>query len=261
MALISKIRRNSWLLIILLAMALGGFVVMDMVRAGSKARGRDFVMGSVNGEKLDWQIFQRNERIMYPNAGGDVYGQRNYLWNYMVEEKILEDEADDMGFNVGDEEMEELQFGANLSPVVQRNFRDQNTGQVNRQSLEQIKANLGTGKLQPQLEEYWAHQKTEIVKDRLQSKLTNLIKKSIYTPTWMAQQLQQEQGSSIDFKYVMVPLDKVEDSEVTLTDDDYKNWMKENAGLMKRKEEFRTVDFVVFDVVPTKDDTTVIREK
>jgi peptidyl-prolyl cis-trans isomerase D len=199
MALISKIRRNSWILIASLALALGGFVVMDMVNAGTRSRGNEFTIGTVNGDKLDWNEFQRAERILYPNSTGDVYGQRNYVWNYMVEGKLLQDEADALGFNVGDEEMEELQFGNKLSPVIQRNFRDPNTGQINRQSLEQIKANLGTGKLQPQLEEFWNFQKGEIVKERLQTKLTGLIKKSIYTPTWMAQQLQAEQGSSIDF--------------------------------------------------------------
>lgn len=261
MALISKIRRNSWILIASLALALGGFVVMDMVNAGTRSRGNEFTIGTVNGDKLDWNEFQRTERILYSNSTGDVYGQRNYIWNYMVEGKLLQDEADALGFNVGDEEMEELQFGNRLSPVIQRNFRDPNTGQVNRQSLEQIKANLGTGKLQPQLEEFWNFQKGEIVKERMQSKLTGLIKKSIYTPTWMAQQLQAEQGSSIDFLYVLVPLDKVEDSEVKLTDEDYKKWMKENDGLIQREDEFRSVDFVVFNVVPTAEDTAVVKEK
>jgi peptidyl-prolyl cis-trans isomerase D len=261
MALISEIRKKSWLLIVLLALALGGFVVMDMVRAGSKAKGRDFVLGSVNGDKLDWQEFQKAERILYPNSTGDVFGQRNYIWNFMVEDKLVRAEADAMGYNVGDEELEELQFGQHLSPIIQRNFRDPNTGQINRQSLDQIKTNLGTGKLQPQLEEFWAFQKNEIIKDRLESKLSGLLKKCIYTPTWMAQQLQAEQGSSIDFKYVQVPLDKVPESEVKLTNEDYTNFIKENEGLVKRKEEFRTVDFVVFNVVPTKEDTGIVREK
>jgi hypothetical protein len=39
-----------------------------------------------------------------------------------------------------------------------------------------------TGKLQPQLEEFWAFQKCSI-KDRLESKLSGLLQKVIYTPT------------------------------------------------------------------------------
>ncbi len=76
----------------------------------------------------------------------------------------------------------------------------------------------------------------------------------------MAQQLQAEQGSSFDFTYVMVPFDKVADADVKLTDDDYKAWMKENDGAIKRKEEMRTVDFVVFNVTPTAADSTIVRE-
>lgn len=261
MALISKIRKNSWILIVMLALGLGGFVVMDMVNAASKSSGSQYTLGVVNGDKLDWNDFQRAERILYPNSSGDVYGQRNYIWSYMVEDHLLKSEGEEMGIGVGKDEMEELQFGTHLSPIIQRNFRDPNTGQMDRNTLEQIKANLGTGKLQPQLEDFWKFQSGEIVKDRIQSKLAGLIKKSIYTPTWMAQQLQAEQGSSIDFTYVLVPMDKVSDEEVKPTDDDYKAWMKENEGLLHRKEEMRNVDFVVFNVVPTAEDTAIVREK
>jgi len=260
MALISKIRKHSWLLILMLALGLGGFVAMDMVGAASKASGNQFTIGQVNGEKLDWNEFQRAERILYPNATGDVYGQRNYIWNYMVEEQLLKEESEALGLHVGPEEMEELQFGQRLSPIIQRNFRDPNTGQMDRATLDQIKANLGTGKLQPQLEEFWKFQTGEIIKDRLQNKLATLVKKTIYTPTWMAQQLQAEQGSSLDFLYAVVPFDKVADADVKLTDDDYKAWMKDNEGAIKRKEEMRTVDFVVFNVTPTPEDSVIVRE-
>ncbi|HEY3385171.1 MAG TPA: peptidylprolyl isomerase [Saprospiraceae bacterium] len=260
MALIGKIRKNSWLLIVMLALGLGGFVAMDMINNASRSSGNQFTIGEVNGEKLDWNEFQRAERILYPNSTGDVYGQRSYIWNYMVEEQLLKEEAEALGLGVSVEEMEELQYGARLSPVIQRNFRDPNTGQMDRATLDQIKANLGTGKLQPQLEEFWGFQSKEIVKDRLQNKIAALIKKSIYTPTWMAQQLQAEQGSSIDFTYVLVPFDKIADADVKLTDDDFKSWMKENEGMIERKEETRTVDFVVFNVVPTPEDSIIVRE-
>src|SRR5688500_6542803 len=75
----------------------------------------------------------------------------------------------------------------------------------------------------------------------------------------MAVQLQAEQGSAIDVKYVAIPLDKVDSSEVKVTDEDYKKFMKENEGMLRRKEEFRTVDFVVFNVVPTAEDTAIVR--
>ncbi|MFZ1677792.1 MAG: peptidylprolyl isomerase, partial [Saprospiraceae bacterium] len=259
MALISEIRKHSWVLIVLIALGMGGFVLMDMVNKASRSSGSSYTVGSVNGQKIEWPDFQRAERILYPNSTGDVYGQRNYIWNYMVEERLLRDESEDLGLSVGDEELQDLEFGTHLSPIIQRNFRDPNTGQVDMKNLDQIKANLGTGKLQPQLEEYWGYQSGEIKKERIQRKLTNIVKKGIYTPTWMAQQLQAEQGTNLDFKYVKIPVDTTATSEVKLTDDDFKAFMKENEGLMKKKEEFRTVDFVVFNVVPTAEDSAVVR--
>jgi peptidyl-prolyl cis-trans isomerase D len=261
MALISEIRKKSWLLIVLIGLGMGGFIMMDMVSTANRSQGNQFTVGSVNGEKIDWNDFQRAERILYPNSSGDVYGQRTYIWNYMVEEQLINEEAEALGLSIGAEELEDLQFGNRLSPIIQRNFRDPNTGQIDRNNLQQIKENLGTGNLQPQLEEFWQFQQGEIRKDRLQRKLINIVKKGIYTPTWLAQQLQQEQGSSIDFLYVSIPIDTISDSEVKLTDDDFKKYMKENEGKLKRKEEFRAVDFVVFNVTPTAEDTALVREK
>lgn len=259
MALISEIRKKSWLLVILVALGMGGFVLMDMVSKASRSSGSSYTVGSVNGQKIEWPEFQRAERILYPNSTGDVYGQRNYIWNYMVEERLLRDESEDLGLSVGDEELEDLEFGTHLSPIIQRNFRDPNTGQIDKKNLDQIKANLGTGKLQPQLEEYWGYQMGEIKKERIQRKLANIVKKGIYTPTWLAQQLQAEQGTTLDFKYVKIPLDSTAATEIKLTDEDYKAFMKDNEGLMKKKEEFRTVDFVVFNVVPTAEDSATVR--
>jgi peptidyl-prolyl cis-trans isomerase D len=53
MALISEIRKHSWLVIVMLALGMGGFVVMDMVSAASKSSGSQYTIGQVNGEKLD----------------------------------------------------------------------------------------------------------------------------------------------------------------------------------------------------------------
>lgn len=260
MALISKIRSKSWILIVLIGLGMGGFILMDMVSTAGRTRANQTTIGAVNDKEIDWNDFQRAERILYPNSTGDLYGQRTYIWNYLIEEQLINEEAEALGLNIGAEEMEDLQYGTRLSPIIQRNFRDPNTGQIDRNNLEQIKANLGTGKLQPQLEEFWGFQQGEIRKDRLQRKLIGIVKKGIYTPTWLAQQLQQEQGSSIDFAYVRIPIDTIADSEITLTDDDFKKYMKENEGKLRRKEEFRSIDFVVFNVTPTAEDTAIVRE-
>jgi hypothetical protein len=127
MALIGKIRNNMWFVIILLALGLGGFVFMDISSVNSLGGGNQFNVGKVNGTEIDWVEFQKAQEALYSGSTVDVYDQRDFVWSYFVEEAIISAEAEQIGLNVGDAEMDELQFGTRLSPVVQRNFTDPQT--------------------------------------------------------------------------------------------------------------------------------------
>lgn len=123
MGLISSIRKRLWIVTVLMAMALLGFILMDMNSGKSGALFRNSNnMGTVAGKSLDYTEFQRKEGIMYQNSSVDFYGRKEYLWEQFVEEAILEKESQSNGLGVSESEMNELQFGNNLSPVVERNF-------------------------------------------------------------------------------------------------------------------------------------------
>jgi peptidyl-prolyl cis-trans isomerase D len=156
--------------------------------------------------------------------------------------------------------MEELQFGSRLSPIVQRNFTDPKTGQVNRESLNSFRQSAQQGTLAPQYKRIWDFQQEEIVKDRLETKLTTLVKKGIYTPSWMAEDQQKELSTTVNFEYVQIPFDKVSDSEITVTDADYAAYVKEHSAQYERQMEMRDASYVVFDVFPTVEDSADILE-
>ncbi|MCB0565892.1 MAG: SurA N-terminal domain-containing protein, partial [Phaeodactylibacter sp.] len=70
MALISKIRKNSWLLIVLIGLGLGGFIIMDMTSGQQSVFGSSqFTVGEIDGQKLDWNQFNRVEQVLYGNSG------------------------------------------------------------------------------------------------------------------------------------------------------------------------------------------------
>lgn len=249
------------MVIILLALGLGGFVFMDISSNNSLRRSGDqFNVGKVNGTEIDWLDFQRAQEALYTNSTVDVNSQRDFVWSYFVEDAILQNEAEKNGLSVGEEEMNELQFGTRLSPVVQRNFTDPKTGQVNRESLESFRQAAQQGTLAPQFQKIWEFQQEEVVKDRLETKLTVLVKKGIYTPTWMAEDQQKELSTSVDFKYVLIPFDKISDSEIKVTDADYAAYVSENRAQYERQMEMRDARYVVFDVFPTAEDTSAILE-
>ena len=261
MALIGTIRKNSWLLVVMIALGLGGFLIMDITNVGGVGGQTQFNVGEVDGEPIDWIDFQKAQDAMYTNSQIDVFEQRSYVWDYMIEDKIVTNESEALGISVGEDEMQELVYGTNLSPVVRRNFSDPNTGQLNFQSLNEFRQAADAGTLAPQFQRIWDWQFEEVKKTRLQTKILALVKKGIYTPTWMAEDIQNDVGSSIDFKYALVPFDQLDDTEVEVSEEDYEAYINENAPLFERETETRDAIFVTFDVLPTSQDTMLMLEK
>ena len=129
MALIGKIRKQSWLLLVLIGLALLAFLMMDSIGQGLGGGTMPPVV-EVDGNKVDWVDFQNAERILYTGSTADVFSRRNYLYNYFVDRAIVGEEAEANGLNVPREELMELQFGNNLSPLIQQRFANPQTGAV-----------------------------------------------------------------------------------------------------------------------------------
>ena len=260
MALISKIRNNSWLLVTVIGLALAAFILMDMTSSGNRRSAGDFTLGTVNGEPIDYKKFQSAEQALY-TGGGNTYANRNYLWNYFVEKTLIGQFAEKLGFGVSRDELMELQFGNNLSPIITQRFSNRQTGQVDRQTLNNMRQAIESGNIDPNQRNYWAVQEQEIISNRIQSKINALVSKGIYTPGWMAELKNTEQKATANFNYVKIPYADVENSAIEVSDDDLKAFLNENLNTYRQSEETRLARYVSFDILPTKQDSQDIFDK
>ncbi|MCZ2100691.1 MAG: peptidylprolyl isomerase [Chitinophagales bacterium] len=262
MALIGTIRKNMWMVIILLAVALAGFIIMDMTSASSRGSfGSRTTIGEVNGNKIDYMDFQRTEEALYGNSG-DVYNRRASLWNYFVENSLLNEIADANGLAVGGDELHELEFGSNLSPLIQSFFRDPQTGQVDRNQLNEVKTAIEDGTVtNPEFAYRFNELRKQVIKTQKEAKLNNLVAKSMYTPTWYAETMEKLNNEKASFEYVKIPFESVADSDISLTDEDYAAYIKDNAAKYTNKEEVRNLIYWVKNVAPSHEDSTAILEK
>nr|HMQ59069.1 SurA N-terminal domain-containing protein [Flavilitoribacter sp.] len=271
MALIGKIRKNYWLLVLPVALALGGFIIMDAMSQSTRgSMGSQLLLGKVGKTKIDRMQFERIYGVLY--SSGDPYQNRNALWNWYVEDAILQQEADALGIGVSNAEVVDLEFGPNPSPIIVQRFPDQNIpGTVNRDQLnmfkslienpQQLQQAISTGQLGASFPDFWKHQEKEIVKSRLQTKIANLVSKAMYTPNWMAEMLFAEQNQPVDFSYVKVGYGDIDNTDVTLEDKDYQSYIAENEAKLRKEEETRIVKYVSFDVVPTPADSADLKKR
>jgi peptidyl-prolyl cis-trans isomerase D len=256
MALIGKIRKNMWLVIVLLALALASFIMQDS--ESSNLFSNDTTVGKVAGEKIDILDFQKTEAALY-SGGTDAYASKNSVWNYYVENAIISKIADQAGIGVGVDELTELEFGNNLSPIVRSMYGNPQTGQVDREQLNNIKKAIDEGQeLRPEFVTSFTETRKQVIKQAKQTKLDNMVSKAMYTPTWLAEAMDKVNNESASFEYVSVPFATVPDTDVKLTDADYANYIKKYAARYTNKEEVRNVAFVSFDVNPTAQDSAKI---
>ncbi|MCU0347181.1 MAG: peptidylprolyl isomerase [Saprospiraceae bacterium] len=274
MALIQKIRQQKWLLVGTLAGALILFIGMLMFDNPNQNLfgGSQTTIGDIEGNKIDYREFSGTHEMLYSGAGGDGFSDREYLWNFYVDQAIVQKEAKCIGIGVSKAELLELQFSdddTKLSQIISSRYRNQQTQQLDRQQLAQLKDIITNNKIDQMIKDNqlvgdfkyrWAHQEKEIIKDRLQRKMSSMVEKGMYTPTWMAEIIDLEQSQKVDFLYVQVPFDEIDTKSITLSDDDYKAYFEENKGLYKQTEETRKLEYVAFEVKPTAKDSADIRQ-
>ncbi len=263
MALIGKLRERSGLVLGLVAVAVVGFVAMDMTQGGPGGNASIFdnpnLLGKVNGTKVNRQDFERARTVLYGNSGD--MGASAQLWNFFVEKALVDKEVECLGLGVSGEEMAELQYGPDpkqLSPIIQQRFADQSTGQINMNLLGQYKQAIEDGqlaKMNPERYAYWKEQEKEITKERLQAKFNAMVSKGGYTPSWMAQMMYADQNNKADFLTVKVPFGVMKDEEVQVTDADYKAYIEDNKGMFLRVREGRKIAYGVFNVMATSADS------
>lgn len=257
MALIGTIRKNGWILIVAMALALGGFILMDVMSNSQRYSAGDVnTLAKVGEQEIKRSEFDTYEKLVYSEQQrNNAFQIRSQAWTYFLEKAIVEQEAAPLGLGVGKEELLDLQFGLNLSPIIVERFKNE-AGQPDRAQLAGIKNAIEQGQFTDQrARAYWSVQEKEIIKTRMQEKLLNAVSKGMYTPKWQAEMVFQENNNRRDFVAVRIPYDAVKDDEIKVTDSDYEDFIKNNPNLYAQQEETRVVSFVTFPVIPTSQDS------
>ena len=271
MALIGKIRKNNWLLILAIGLGLAAFIMMDSFGSDrSIGNSGGNTLGNIAGTKISVTEFDKMYQVRSRNfTNPDSYAQRNSLWNTLVSRYILQNEAEATGLGVSNDELINLQFGPknNLSPLMAQRFPDQRNQspfglpEPDMARIAQFKNIIDTGEgMTKEFVEFWEMHEEEVRTERIQAKFSNLVSKSMYTPSWMVEKGYADQNQRITFNYVKIPFDEVDNSDVTIEDADLQSYLDANAAKYLLEEESRRIGYVAFDVVASAQDSADVRK-
>lgn len=252
MAVLSKIRNRSGLLLLAIGFALLAFVVQDLFTKGFKSIATD--VGSVNGKDISFEEF----RVKVANTEKNAQGQNmtsmqasNQVWNQEVNIALLTAEFEKLGIRVGEKHIIEV-FKA-----------DPNIGQ-NPQFLN------AAGKFDlNKFKDYFkaSPEGIQMLKDREKDAELNakymiynsLVKGAMYTTNTEGKFKYEAENNKVNFDFVMVPFSSIKDSDVKVTDEEIVAYMKTKEKKFK-SEESRELDYVLIPEKPSAQDEAEIKK-
>ena len=270
MATLQNIRnRGGMMIAIVIGLALGAFILGDMLNSGSKLmRPSQMKIAEVNGESIQYPDFQKKVdelvEVYKMNTQqtqideNTMEQMREQVWQSYLQENILGKATEKLGISVSAEELFDLVQGNNPHPIIQQLFRNQQTGQVDKSTIIQFLKSLQTNATAQQ-KSYWLYIENQIRQDKLRTKYSDLVSKGLHVTTEDAKKSLVEKNKNVNFQYVGINYSSVSDADVKVTDDELKAYYNKHKDEYKQ-ENSRNIEYVTFEVLASEADKAAIQK-
>lgn len=267
MAVIGKIRKHSGFLIAVVGIALAAFVIGDISKT---KRQKTNIVGKINGEEITYTEFsvrveqnlqyQKQQQSKQNLTQTESFYIREQTWNQFVNEILYKKEFDELGLTISKDELAELLYGKNVHYLVRQNFADPQTGEFNADRVLNF-LNSGLNQLDRSARQQYFQFEQAIKMDQINKKFFNLITKGYYVPESIANKIAENDLMNANIKFLAKEFSKVEDSLLTVSKEDLMDYYNNHINDFQLDEETRSVDYVVFEVVPSVKDRADITEE
>ncbi len=255
MAVLNKIRQQSVVLIIVIAMALFAFVLADVLQNGGfSSQKSQNVIATVNGEEISREEFAQQVDAYQRNMGANASTAQavNQVWDFKLREALLEEQFEELGIDVGEAQVRRMlamQLGDNP------NFVDQ-AGVFDNMRLQEYVANLKA--TSPEAYQQWVSYENSVAESARENIYYNLVRAGVGATLLEGEQAYRLENDNVDLRFVQVPYSSIPDSEVEVTKDDIRDYIKKNSKRFK-SEKARDIQYIVFPEEASTEDETEFR--
>lgn len=250
MAVLSKIRQRSLLLILVIGFCLLAFIVGDIVSSGGfQQTSKD--VGSINGKDISFEDFRIKVSNVEKSGQGITSTQAaNRVWDQEVSIALINSEFEKLGLRVSDKH------------IMEALKQDQNIGQ-NPMFLNE-KGEFDAAKFK----EYFRAnpEQAQFIKDREKDAELNakfqiyntLVKAGIFTTESEGKLKYEMEMNKVNFAYVPVLYSTVKDSDVKVSDAEIVDYMKKNEKKYKADQN-RELEYILIEEKPSAEDEAEVK--
>ncbi|MDZ7659974.1 SurA N-terminal domain-containing protein [Fodinibius sp.] len=250
-----KMRKSTGVILWILIFSFGVLWMLadtnmfDVIQQGPRT------LGSVNGESISLEEY--NNRLQYytqqysQQTGNSMTPEvraqyEQQAWDDLVNSRLLQDKMDDLGIHVTDQEVVNMITGPNPDPLIRQNFSNED-GTIDRVALKSwVEA--------PENKQLLISIEQQMRQKRQQQKMNNYLQSSMDVSDYEVEQQYIRNNTRADVSFVRFPYADVSDSEISVSEDELREYYNNNQDEYKRKKSYR-ISYVSFDKTPTKKDT------
>lgn len=270
MALINTLREKMTKWVVgAIALSMGAFIVgSDLFGSGPNSMfgGEDREVGEIGGTSVsldDYQIAIQERKNSYIINFGRQPGEREnatleaQAWEVLVNRNAIQPEYERVGVRVTADEVWDMLQGKNVDESIKTSFTD-SAGRFDRTRLIGYLKQLEAMPAESEARIRWDFFKNDLQPSRERLKYENLLIKTIYVTAAEAERDYHNQNDVAEVKYLYVPY--FADTTSAVSESALRAYYEKNKKKFK-VENMRSMSYVAFDVSPSPDDTTAVREE
>lgn len=273
MATLQTIRKHSGWLVAIIGLALFAFIAGDAAQVLQPHQNSQNV-GKINGQKIDAQTYQKLVEE-YTQAINFVRGTtslteaenaqiKDEVWNTLVSSMLIEEQASKLGLTITTAELQATIDEGTDPLLAQSAFRNQTTGQFDRDILMKFLADYASMDVEMmpaeyvdyyhQLYNYWKFLESNIKSSLLMKKYEALITAAQLSNPVAAEYNFNARNTNAEVAYAVVPFNSIADSLVKVSNADIKQIYNAKKELYKQPAETRAIRYIDVPVVPSQAD-------
>lgn len=254
MAVLSKIRQRSLILILVIGFCLLAFIIGDIVNSGGFGVTRN--VGSVNGKDIPVQDFlQKVNDVQSRQQGISPTQASNAVWSQEVDNILFEDRYEKAGLRVGRDHIFNVYA---QDPQVAQNPQFQNAlGKFDKAKFNEFLVGLKTSN--PQQWQMIEKNKGLVENAAKKQLYLTMVKAAFFATENDGKAKYEAEASKATFDYVFVPYSTINDDQVKVSDEELIAYMKKNEKKYKA-EASRDLEFVLIENKPSQADEAEMKK-
>jgi peptidylprolyl isomerase/peptidyl-prolyl cis-trans isomerase D len=253
MAILSKIRQRTMVLIVVIALALFSFVLADVINQGGfSGEKATTTVGVIGDEKIEQEEFARLVEGSRNRMGQNASTMRvvNQVWDTKVNQTILKQEFEKLGLQASrDQILDNLAEQLAGNPTFSNN-----AGFFSESKMVEYVANVK--ETNPVEYQAWQSYLKDIEVQILTNSYYNMIQAGLNVTLYEAERIYKLNNDNLNLEFAYVPYEEAEDVEVSKTEI--------NTYINANKERFKQdanadIEYVLFEEKPSNEDDAQIQ--